>query len=160
QHRSVNRSRDYGNLAQWSKFVAIADGGQETARILQHGQPFALCPAAAVQVELVRLIDQLKGARIGRVLLEIDGDLSFDLSKEIALGESRTRMAKAGDADAVLFLDLLAAEEAAHLMHQAPKLLRIAGVEAQAGDFGIGGGDFGQLERAVVDEHDVGGANI
>ena len=61
---AIDAAGQHRNRSQRPELVFVADGGQHRARRSQQLVPVGLGVAAAIQVELVGLVDQLEDARL------------------------------------------------------------------------------------------------
>src|ERR1051325_1763727 len=152
-----------GNFAEGAELVSVRDEQRDRAAPVERVAELGLAQPAAVEVELVGLINQLERPRLARGVNGAEAHLRLHLREKVfegARGRARRLAAEVGGAAqtlgayGVLFEDRLLAEEVAQLPQQLIHALVVVLREEQALHLRVERLHFGEFERAVVNEHD------
>src|SRR5262245_53416640 len=138
----------YGDLSQRTVFVPVTCREQMGFGILQIAPPFRIVESSSVQVELIRLIDQLERAGIRRILDRAESDLGF-VSLEKVRGQ-RWLGAEAVCPKSVFFRNEAFAEQIAEAIEQSQTCVRIVFRKQQTLNAGKSSLHFSQLHGAVI----------
>src|SRR5215510_13331493 len=132
----------YGDFSQRTVFVFVCCREQMGFRISQIMQPFRLGESSSVQVELIRLIDQLKRAGIRRILERAESDLGFGGFEKVC-GQGWLDP-EAVCPKSVFFRDEAFAKQIAEAIQQSHTCLRIVFRKQQTLNAGKSGLHFSQ----------------
>src|SRR5450631_3542486 len=72
----------HSNLSQRAILILVCDGQQKRIRVLEEALPRSLGQPPSIQVELIRLINELKGPAVGLVFRKLKLEFSLGLFKK------------------------------------------------------------------------------